>query len=124
MGLELEEPCKRLLDKHLREHLPHSDLLWSAGTNPPDYWLMINGIRYAVEMTRTRVCRTDKNGDTIPNQTYLSTYDRIAKEIGDSARSRGILNGCYGMHSVAPPAGFDGKIRKLLIENALLYIEN
>src|SRR4030042_4903594 len=55
MKSESEEFCKSCFDKYLRELLPDSNFIWTEveqKQEPPEFYLSVDEVKYAVEVTR------------------------------------------------------------------------
>ncbi|MBL7224055.1 MAG: hypothetical protein ISS72_09385 [Candidatus Brocadiae bacterium] len=64
-----------------------------AASDPPDFWIYIDGVRFAVEVTSV-VRRAD-----VESQALLR---RLDKDIEQQAREQGVLRGTYGLWMSRP----------------------
>jgi len=100
-----EEWCRNEFDSWLRKHHPGARIIWQDEPNdPPDFWLTLNGNRYAVEVTR--ILDQQERGDT-------AALCRLVDEAESEALQAGELTGTYIVV-------FDGRIHNLgKVRNAL-----
>lgn len=87
---------------------------------PPDYYLTIEGNRYAVEVTGI-TDKIDLNGETYESLCVSNSLHRFVDEIEKEAKSKGILAGTYVI-GLSPLSDF--RVRREEIRLKLLeYIE-
>lgn len=106
--------CIKGLAEYLKDKIHCDDFFWtSEPDDPPDFWLTIGSIKYAVEVTSIT-----KNADYFPH------CKRLAKDIERQAIERGYLSGSYILDILANPdiPKTDSKDWKEIVEKALMYI--
>ncbi len=108
MKSEDEEFARRRFDQFLRNQNPAADPTWvevDQKDEPPDYWLLLDGCEYAVEVTgvhtRVKLGNQDK-----PARQLISSSQRLVKEIEKLARREGALKGWYRV-TARPTAAFN-----------------
>jgi hypothetical protein len=95
---------------------------WSAATrswhpnedDPPDYWLLLDTARYAVEVTSTKPLAGSRSAQhEVPFETYLLYCDKLCASIKAEALRRQLLHGYFGLSFA--PSGAVGRaaIRRL-----------
>ncbi len=90
-----EERCKGEFDKLVRNIFPYSQIAWAeAKDDPPDWFLTIDSVRYAVEAT-TIVEFLASTGYKLSSVDISASLHRFVKSIEKSAIKEGILNGAY-----------------------------
>ena len=89
-----EEHCKNAFDAFLRLHYPDNDIVWSAGDEPPDYYLELCGIKYAVEATSV-LEKTTLGNKIIEHLETDKSIKRFIEDIQKDAIEKGILKGAY-----------------------------
>jgi hypothetical protein len=93
-----ERFCRDEFDSWLRKRYPDTGIVWQDEANdPPDFWLMLNGQRYAVEVTR--IVDEQERGDTAALWQLVERAEKDAQEAGE-------LSGIYVVV-------FNGRIDKL-----------
>ena len=117
-----EERCKVEFDKLARNIFPHSQLVWEeVKDDPPDWFLTIDSVRYAVEATTIveLLASTDYELSSVDVSASLHGF---VKSIEKSAIKENILNGAY-LITLCPIPNFAQNRRKL--HNDLMdYIRN
>lgn len=106
-----EEFCRDEFHGWLKCHLGEIPD-WKPGDEPPDFWLTLNEVKYAVEVTRI-VCQDAR--------TDWASLRRMVKEASEEARTAGDLSGTYLV-------AFEGrvaqlrKVRRSIKERLLQYV--
>ncbi len=117
-----EELCKSRFENFLKGSSTTGPLSWEDGGEPPDYYLTIDGIRYAVEVTI--VMETLEVGtSTMSTKAVMASLGNFVDEVELIARKQSILHGTYVVLFSKPITNF--RDVKDTIRNALLaYIES
>ncbi|RIK99937.1 MAG: hypothetical protein DCC71_19655 [Proteobacteria bacterium] len=89
-----EEWAREQLDAHLRALIPAAQLEWSAGSEPPDFFLQIGATRFAIEVS-AMVDFIGAGKSTLPEPTYYRSTQKLVKDIEAEALARGVLKGLY-----------------------------
>lgn len=101
MSQDREEFCTKSFSDYLLCHMVPTPMDWSpvpSGQDPPDYWLKLGNVTFAVEVTRTEVWREASAGQgEVRQQTYEATHEAFIREVECAATERAILNGTYGV---------------------------
>src|SRR5207245_5615280 len=79
-----EEFCRHEFHGWLKHHL-RAIPYWNPGDDPPDFRLTLNGVKYAVEVTRI-VCQDSR--------TVWASLRRLVKQVSEQARHAGNLVLC------------------------------
>ena len=119
-----EESCRSEFDDFLRKASPSVVIRWHEvrqQDEPPDYYLSLDGIEYAVEVTSLM--------ETLPVGTLLLPYVAVTRSLWDfidqveeTAKREGYLHGAYAVGFLGPIEYFS--MVKDQIRAALLnYIE-
>ena len=121
---ESEEYCKDAFEQYLRNvlHLHGTD--FEEGEDPPDYWLLYQGKRYAVEVTQ--IFDSIEGGrKMIPRLTYFDHEKRLAQDIEREARAEGCLHGRYYINFKGGYPRYDpSRDKKQILRDALQYIRD
>jgi len=96
------------------------DTHWRRGLEPPDFYLRVDRRSFAVEVTRVME-KHAVGGLSIPTHGVRAALEKLAQDVQDEARRRGILSGSYGMN-FAPVADLRG-LAPRLVADTLRYIE-
>ncbi len=118
---EDEENCKSAFDKFLRIHYQDNDIAWQCGNEPPDYYLMLYGTKYAVDVTNLFE-DIEIGGKTSSHLGFREAVLGFLKPIEQEARREGILNGAYIVH-YKPLNGF-GKQKKSIKKRIIAYLRD
>lgn len=124
MGTEREEPAKLKLSDFLRGSLDCTDFVWEAGPSknePPDYYLTVRGVKYAVEMTSTPTVVAPPRGNPIQIEAYRDAMRKLAEEATKRSIEAGSLRGYYVIHTYRPIHDFRSQ-RERLLTNILSYV--
>ncbi len=119
---ENEELCRRCFDRYLVDRLGLQPISWREGEDPPEYYLVVECRKFAVEVT-TLVGEIKTGSKSIADIEYVAALRKLAKRIQAVAIQRGILRGTYGILFNGP---FDrlGRISSLIESQALNYIRD
>lgn len=94
---EHEEYCKRHFDAWLSRSGFITERQWERGSEPPDFFLTVAGLRYAVEISR------------IINEERITASESLSRLVDDIERERlgrGAISGIYGVDpNEALPSG-------------------
>jgi hypothetical protein len=104
---EREELCRQILDGEL---LKRGFIIrqWEKPTqDPPDRFLILDGKKYAVEMTTTRHQTTAIDGGSIPSEQYEAEIVRFFEDLKKRAKDAGLLRGTYCLSVFKPFATRD-----------------
>jgi hypothetical protein len=116
-----EEFCKDAFGAYLAQILGAGQTTWKNGEDPPDYWLTIDTICYAVEVSTIEEYITfGKKKETI--RSARSVYWKLATELEVEAANQGILRGLYFINIERPVPGMDHRLRNRLKRDLLSYI--
>lgn len=121
---ESEEYCKDAFEQYLRNvlHLHGTD--FEEGEDPPDYWLLYQGKRYAVEVTQI-FDLIEGGRKMIPRLTYFDHEKRLAQDIEREARAEGCLHGRYYINFKGGYPRYDpSRDKKQILRDALQYIRD
>lgn len=118
-----EEYCRSAFDTFLRNTLESPQLSWEdVKQDPPDYFLHISGVKYAVEVTiisEKMLLATDE----VELVAIYIPLQRFVREVERSANENGYLKGNYSIYFLRPIVGFS-KIRKQLKRDLLTFIKS
>ena len=99
MKSKSEEFCKSCFDKYLRKLLPDSNIVWEdveQRYEPPEFYLTIDGEKYAVEVTRLLLKADVGTKDNLPlNKVRDILRKFVNDEIETVAETNNFLNGYY-----------------------------
>ena len=125
MKSESEKLCKKSFDKYLRKIKTDLKLIWKdveQKDEPPDYYLYINNIKYAVEVT----ILINKVNVGLNNhypvgiiRDYLEKF--VTEEVETSARQNNILKGNYLVVFSKPIYNFT-EVKNIIQSKLLSYI--
>lgn len=96
MKSESETLCKTLFDDFLKGLRPAPSVVWREGpkNKPPDYYVSIDGVEYAVEVT-TLMARVPIGPNSKPRATVQASWRKLVREVTETAEQSGFLNGTY-----------------------------
>jgi len=119
-----EEFGKSKFDEFLKSLSLDNNLTWEKGDEPPDYYLYINGNKYAVEITTLmeKVSIGD-NIPPIPTKGIEGSLRSFVKNVEETAKKNGYLNGVYTVSFLRHIHGFK-EIKEELKNSLLEYIKN
>jgi hypothetical protein len=114
---ESEEICKRSFDAYLATKLDPGNVSWLGGDEPPDYYLLVKGVRYAVEVTT--VMEMVKVGSSqLEWANIIDSLWSLVLEVEKEAYNEGTLSGTYVVGFSSPItnlAQFRASIRERLL---------
>ena len=125
MKSDSEEFCKDKFDKYLKNLFSHSVIVWEEvpqKDEPPEFYLLINGSKYAVEVTilmqkvnvgTKKPLPVRKIGDLLRNF--------VADEVESIARDDNYLHGAYLVSCSKPIDNFTN-VKKMIQNELLAYI--
>jgi hypothetical protein len=118
-----EENCRAVFDAFLHSRLPEKTRIeWNPGTNPPDYFLHLDGFTYAVEITALSL-KYESGARRMVMRSLVTSLHQFAESIEDGARSAGILRGSYLLYVSKPIEDFE-RLRGKLALRIVGYIES
>lgn len=118
-----EELAKSAFTKFLNAQPERYSIIWEAVPRkfePPDYYVFIEGKRYAVEITAI-FDQIELNGIEYPSIKISDSLHRFVNDIEEIAKSTGILAGEYAV-GLSPLSNFPGSREELLLK-LLEYIQ-
>ncbi len=93
---EDEEKCKKAFDSFLKQYYKDEAIIWDDGTDPPDYFLKLDGVEYAVEITS--ILEKVKLGDRIISHKEIDhSVMEFVESIKEEAIKNGVLKGAYSV---------------------------
>ncbi len=119
---EIEETCKRSFHAYLTTKLDREDVDWLDGDEPPDYYLLVRGVKYAVEVTI--VMEMVKVGST--QREWANIIDSLwglVLEVEKESSNEGTLSGFYIVSFSQPITNF-AKVRASIREGLLNYVRH
>ena len=120
-----EEFCRKQLDRYLRDQHPTAAMEWHPSERP-DFWLSVDGQRFAVEVTQLLASYASESKDgkrvRITTQSVDESIIRFTNDVRARAKDAGILRGTYLLMFDAPFASFRREREKLL-DQAVGFIE-
>ncbi len=116
-----EELCRSKFDEFLRQAFPNSVVAWKDGDEPPDYYLDLDGERYAVEVTRIGEC-VSINRKPMSIRGVQQSQFRFVKVVERNAKKRGLLHGKYIVHMPKPIEDLDA-IKSVLRDEIFQYLQ-
>jgi hypothetical protein len=119
---QYQEICKQKFNAHLATKLDANDVKWLPGDEPPDYYLITRGIKYAVEAT-TIVLEVAVGQKELELQTITHSLYDLVKEVEKQGCHEGILSGTYFVILSQLSPGF-GKIKESIKEEILSYLRH
>jgi hypothetical protein len=122
-----EKYCKNSFDKFLNNRLPNSAISWDCveqKDEPPDFFLFVDGTKYAVEITI--LVQTVDVGTKEPHpigkiQDELKKF--IQNKVESVALDSGYLHGLYLVTFWKPIDSFT-KVKTIIQKNLLTYIQD
>lgn len=93
--------CKDCFDNFLSTRYPSVHRVWEDGTEPPDFFLTLDSVRFAVEISKlSEQVHTPKG--SIPEASYDAATERFRKDVEQEALSSGFLSGSYALSFDGP----------------------
>lgn len=117
---ESEEICKQSFNAYLATKLDPEDVSWLDGDEPPDYYLMVRGVKYAVEATTVMEMVTVDSTE-FPIASISHSLRRLACEVEKQASREGTLSGTYAVIFLEPITNF-AQFRASMREGLLNYV--
>jgi len=117
---ESEEICKRSFDAYLATKLDLEDVSWLDGDEPPDYYLMVRGVKYAVEATTVMEMVTVGLTELEWARIIQSLWSLVL-EVEKEASDEGTLSGTYAVGFLSPITNF-AQFRASIKEGLLNYV--
>jgi hypothetical protein len=99
-----ENHCRPLFDRFLKGRQPEAEITWAyvpEPEQPPDYYLAIDGRRFAVEVTGL-MPTVEVDGNFLQEVAVETSLWRLVAEIKQSALAEGLLEGQYEVYFVRP----------------------
>lgn len=118
-----EELCKDRFADFLCGLYPASAICWQKvhqSSEPPDYYVFLDGARYAVEVT---TLMEKVAGSQLPFATVVASFEGFVEDIERAAREEGCLSGAYVVGFLRPIDDFRS-VREQLREDLLCYIRD
>ena len=125
MKSNIEEFCKLKFDEFVRGRLSYSSICWESVAQedePPDYYLYLNGIKYAVEVTVLMEKIEIGGGVRLPRSSIVASLSRLVDDVETSARYDNSLHGAYVVKFSHPITNYKN-VRGQLFNNLLAYIK-
>lgn len=124
-----EDFCKKSFSKYLKDRMCAIDMNWEKvrqGEDPPDFYLTLGKVKFAVEVTQTEIRREPTLGKgKVLDKTYREAHKNFVKEVEREAQRSKILKGTYVVHFQKPVIGTNfQRTTKCLLQDLLNYIEN
>jgi hypothetical protein len=120
-----EEFCKDRFEEFLKNLLPGSIISWNPvekKDEPPDFYLSVDGIKYAVEVTRLMQKVTVGTKKPLPVGKIRDLLEKfVIDEVESIARDSHYLHGTYLVAFSKPIINFTN-VRTTIQENLLTYI--
>ncbi len=88
-----EEFCRDEFAQWLKSRYPKASITWQSGHERPDFWFVIDGIKYAVEVTRI----VDEH-----DRTVTASLWSVVDSAEEKAREEGDLSGTYVVEFSGP----------------------
>ena len=124
MKSKTEELCRSKFDEFMRAISESSSIRWQGVAQrdePPDYYLYLNGAKYAVEVT-SLMEKSEVGNLELPQIAVVASLWQLVDEVETTARRNDFLNGAYVVSFSGPLADFR-KIRGRLFDNLLTYVK-
>ena len=95
---------------------------WEEGEDPPDFYLMVESERFAVEVTNL-IDEIKVNDKSVPRLAYSISVDRLVSEIEQESHKKGNLKGSYQLWVDGPFEDFF-KVKKHIKSESLTFLED
>jgi len=118
-----EEFCKLKFDEFIRARSSHSSICWedvAQEDEPPDYFLYLDGIKYAVEVT-ILMEKTGVGNLQLSQIAIVTSLWQLVDDVEASARNGNFLRGAY-LVSFSRPIANLRNIRDQLFNDLLAYV--
>lgn len=96
-----ERTCKRSFNAYLCKKIKLEDICWLTGDEPPDYYLIVKGVKYAVEAT-TIMEMIPLGRSAFPKAYIYFSHIDILHEVEERALGEGALKGTYAVFFSKP----------------------
>lgn len=117
---ESEEICKQSFNAYLATKLDPEDVSWLDGDEPPDYYLVVRGVKYAVEATTImEMVRVGSN--EFEWARIIQSLWSLVLEVEKEASNEGALSGTYAVGFSSPITNF-AQFRASIKERLLNYV--
>lgn len=120
-----EEITKLEFDRLAKSIFPNASLVWDEvpqHLEPPDWYLNVNNMRYAVEATSVIDLLSITPDIKLSAINVSATLSEFIKDVEKSAKTQGILSGAYTV-TLCPIPNFSEN-RKILADKFLNYISH
>lgn len=116
-----EEFCKIAFSTFLKQYYKQNEVIWTEGDEPPDYYLQLTDIKYAVDATSVweNIRINNKNTSEIG---FLITIQKFLKQLEKKAKQEGILTGAYAVRYM--PIDDFCKRKKIIAGRIINYIQS
>lgn len=91
------------------------------GADPPDFYLTVEGERFAVEVTNL-IDEIETNGPYIPRLSYTNSVHKLTTEIEEESRNTGTLKGHYVFWINGPFESFP-KLKEHIKSKSMTFLE-
>ncbi len=101
----MRDVTRCLPERPSRKHLQakgRANLLWEPGSQPPDFFLTVDGQRFAVEVTQVMES-LELGGLSITSRGAIDALQRAVAELRSAAKKVDLLRGFYHIHVCAIP---------------------
>jgi|SRR5215207_4054752 len=118
-----EEITRVEFDRLAKSIFPNASLVWEdvpRNLEPPDWYLTLNKIRYAVEATSVVDLLSITTEKKLPATNVSATLFALIKDVEKAAKAQGILSGAYSVN-LCPIPNFSEN-RQILFDKMLAYI--
>lgn len=116
-----EELCRLRFDDFLKRIDNSVSILWSDGDEPPDYYLLLDSEKFAVEVT-SLIELIAVGSVRLPTSAITDALWDVVKEAEAVAKARGWLNGAYIVGFSQPIENFRS-VREQVKQGLLTYIQ-
>jgi hypothetical protein len=123
MKSSIEELCKSSFDEYLKSILSNQTFSWvevRPDDEPPDFYLIINNNRFAIEVT-TLMENIQVGPLVLSQQKIIQTLWRFIRDVESLAKSRELLHGAYTVTFTHAINNFK-IVREKIQENILAYL--
>jgi hypothetical protein len=121
-----EEFCKAQFDDFIKQFFAPSQVTWeevARQNEPPDYYLLLNSTKYAVEVTTLIELVSVGESSSLPHDVISRFFQEFADEVEDIAGAEGYLQGNY-LISFSTPIDDFATVRDGIQAKLLEYIRN
>ena len=122
MNSESEIICKLAFNEFLESHNAIQAIQWQCGDEPPDFYVLVDGVRYAVEVTIMMDKIKIGEKAVLPYKKNRDNFDKWVKtEIKPQALEENILRGEYIVMITKPIPSFS-EIKRSLHNDIISFI--